>query len=208
MLKKILITGGAGDIAKALKSKLEIEYDVYIPSKRELDVSSIKSVTKYFDGKVFDIVVNSAGTLYSSLVAESEPELWIRDINVNLIGTYLISKFSIMANNKTKIINISSTAGFNSYKDWTSYCASKAGVIKLSLGMVKNGNNVIILSPGAIETKLRHGLKIANNNVMSIDEGLQPLLRAINGEYSSGDVVFYRKGECKIIREGDSVIFG
>jgi len=208
MLKKVLITGGNGDLAKALKGQIELEYDVDLPSKRELDVSSIKSVENYFKDKMYDIVVNAAGTLYSSLVTESDPELWVKDINVNLIGTYLVSKFSLMANEETKIINISSTAAFNSYKDWTSYCASKAGVIKLSLGMVKNGEDVIILCPGAIETKIRNGLQVINSNIMSIEEGVQPLLKAIKGQYISGDVVFYRKGQCQIIREGDSVVFG
>lgn len=202
-MKKVLITGGNGDIARAIYDDLKLDFDISIPSREELDVSNINSVEKYFKNNIFDIVVNSAGTLYSSLIAESVPELWIRDINVNLIGTYLISRKAIKNNPDVKIINISSTASFYSYKDWTSYCASKAGVNKISMGMVKDGYNVVVLCPGAIETKIRDGLSIVNNNIMSIPEGIIPIKDAILGVYNRGDVVYYRRGEIKMIAISD-----
>lgn len=197
-MQKILITGGNGDIAKGLVEALSGIFQVEAPLRDELDVSSIASVDKYFSDKTFDIVVNSAGTLYSSTIIDSDPECWIRDINVNLIGTYLVSKAALGKNKKTLIINISSTAAFNAYNDWTSYCASKAGVLKISQGLEKDNYNVITLCPGAIDTKLRDGLNIVNNNVMTLDEGLSPILKAINSEYNNGDIVFYRKNMIEI----------
>jgi len=202
-MQKLLITGGNGDIAKGIASALSNRFLIEIPDRKRLDVSSLESVERYFNNNSFDIVVNAAGTLYSSKINESKPELWIRDINVNLIGTYLVSRFAVNENEKTRIINISSTAAFNSYYDWTSYCASKAGVLKLSMGMVKGGYDVTVMCPGAIETKIRSGLKIINNNIMTLEEGISPIIEAINGKYDSGDIVFYRKGECKKVIKSD-----
>jgi len=192
-LKTILITGGDGDIASTLAKRLANDFNIYIPNKKDLDVSDVISVDSYMGDKKFDIVINTAGVLYSSLLVDSDPYLWIRDINVNLIGTYLVTRRAILNYKHSRIINISSTAAYESYKDWTSYCASKSGVLKLSGGLVKNGFDVVVLCPGAIDTKLRKGLTINNPNVMDLDEGIAPIIDAINGRYSSGDIVFYRK---------------
>ncbi len=198
---RVLLTG-AGDIANALEKKLKDEFFFLNPTKGELDVADKSSVSAYFKkiGSI-DVVVNLAGTLYSSSIIESDAESWIRDINVNLVGTYLVNRESIMSNPNVKIINVSSTAAYNSYFDWSSYCASKAGVIKISNALAIEGYDVITLCPGAIDTKIRNGLSINNTNVMSIEESLVPMINALKGKYQSGDIIFYRKNELKTIRE-------
>jgi len=190
-------------MAQAIYHRLSKLYSVKVPSRNELDVSNIESVNSYFSDKNFDIVINAAGTLYSSSIIDSDPELWIRDVNVNLIGVYLVSRLAIQSNEDVRIINMSSTAAFNSYSDWTSYCASKAGVLKISMGMVKDGYDIVMMCPGAINTKIRDGLKIDNPNVMTIQEGIEPVINAVNGDYQSGEVIFYRKGTQNIIRQSD-----
>lgn len=204
-MKRILITGGDGDISSALYDRLSSSYIVNKPSKDELDVSSVDSVEEYFRDKWFDIIINSAGTLYSSYLLDSDPYLWIKDINVNLIGTYLVSREALIKNVKCFIINISSTAAFNSYSDWTSYCASKAGVLKLSEGVYKEGFNVITLCPGAINTQLRSKLNISNNNIMTIGEGIKPIIDTVEGRYNTGDIIFYRKNNIEIIKKEDFI---
>ncbi|WP_063656219.1 SDR family oxidoreductase [Aliivibrio fischeri] len=202
-MKKILITGGNGDLANAIYNKLVNKYIIEKPDRSKLDVTNKESVENYFINNMFDIVINAAGTLYSSSIIDSNPDLWIRDINVNLIGTYLISRCAVKQNKNVKIINISSTAAFNSYFDWTSYCASKAGVLKLSMGMVKEGYDVIMICPGAIDTKIRENVNINNPNVMDVIEGVEPVINAVDGLYKKGELVFYRKNSIKIINESD-----
>lgn len=202
-MKKMLLTGGNGDLAVYLKSYFEDKFIIDTPSKKHLDVSSIESVESYFANRAYDIVVNLAGTLHSSSILESNASLWIRDINVNLIGTYLVCKEAISKNSNSFLINISSTAAFNSYNDWSSYCASKAGVLKVSSALFKDNYNVVTLCPGAIDTKFRDELNIINPNVMSIEEGAKPIIDAIEGVYDSGDVIFYRKGITKKIIDHD-----
>ena len=121
----LLITGGGGDLAKSIMAELEKDYVVHLQTRSELDVTSIESVTEYFIDKTYNVIINNAGSLYSALVVESDVNKWINDINVNLIGCYLVSRESLLENKNVKIINICSTAAFNNYKDWTSYCASK-----------------------------------------------------------------------------------
>lgn len=193
----VLITGGNGDLAKYVSFRLSqlADYRVDTPLRAELDVTSPESVERYFAGHHFDVVVNCAGSLYSSIVVESDPALWINDIQTNLIGSYLVTRMALKSNPQCRIVNIASTAAFNAYKDWTSYCAAKAGVIKLTQGLAKDGYNIVAICPGAIDTKLRGKLSINNPNVMSIEEGAGPILKAITtNTYHSGDIVFYRKG--------------
>lgn len=196
---KLLITGGSGDLAQTIANQLSERFTIFSPDSIELDVSSTSSVDNFFYNKSFDVVLNCAGTLYSSVIKDSVPELWVRDINVNLIGTYLVCRKAIQQNENVKLINISSTAAFNTYNDWTSYCASKSGVLSLSGGMFKDGYDVVTLCPGAIDTKLRGGLSIVNPNVMSIEEGVIPIISVLKGRYVPGDIIFYRKDELVVI---------
>jgi NAD(P)-dependent dehydrogenase (short-subunit alcohol dehydrogenase family) len=195
MKPNLLITGGQGDLSQALKSKLNEQYNVYAPSRHELDVSNEEHVKQYFIDKTFDIVINNAGTLYSSLIADSQPSKWINDINSSLIGTYLVCRFAIEKNPKLILINVASTAAYSAYKDWSSYCCAKAGVLTLSKSLFNDNYTVYCLCPGAIDTKIRDGLNIPNNNVMTLDEGAQPFMDVLSGKYQSGDIIFYRKGE-------------
>lgn len=48
MIKKVLVTGGNGDIAKAISENLNQKYIVETPERNELDVSSIESVDSFF----------------------------------------------------------------------------------------------------------------------------------------------------------------
>lgn len=198
-MKRVLITGGNGDLAIKLSEYLKRFFIVDLPSRIELDVTSISNVDLFFKNKYYDVVVNLAGTLYSSTIVESDPNLWINDINVNLVGTYLVSRKSLLKNSDCLIVNISSTAAYNSYNDWSSYCSSKVGVLKISGALFKDGYNILTLCPGAINTKIRNKLDINNNNVMTIEEGVAPIIDAINGKYNNGDIVFYRKNNLSIL---------
>ena len=57
---KILITGGNGFIGRNLIKTLNKEYEIFAPSSSELDLTSTKSVEKYFQNKYFDVVIHCA----------------------------------------------------------------------------------------------------------------------------------------------------
>ena len=196
-MKRILITGGAGDWAQSFKVQHGEEFDIHTPGRNELDVTNETSVIAYFNGQSqpFDVVINNAGTIHPKRILESDSAAWINDINVNLVGTYHVSKAALQANKQTQLLHMSSTAGFNAYKDWSSYCASKAGVITLSKSLAADGFNSICFCPGAIDTKFRDKFDIANNKVMTCEHLTNYVLKALNGEYQSGDVLFIRANE-------------
>ena len=122
-MKKVLITGGQGDIAFAISNRLENEYVLYKPGRNDLDVSDLDSVRNYIlKNGPFDLIVNNAGSIHPKRLLESDEEKWVNDIMVNLVGAYYVSKKGLEQNQKAFIINIASTAAYAAYKDWGSYC--------------------------------------------------------------------------------------
>ena len=59
-MKKVLITGGNGYIAKSLYAALKSEYDVTLISRRDLDLTDGNSVAQYMRNRYFDIVIHCA----------------------------------------------------------------------------------------------------------------------------------------------------
>ena len=156
---KIIITGGGGDWAKSFKSNFSSQYNIVTPARSALDITDPEKVSHYFKTTPCDVLINNAGAIHPKRLLASDTERWINDINVNLIGTYLTTKAVLAQNPNAIIINISSTAAYNAYPDWSSYCASKAGVVTTSQCFANDGFAVYCLCPGAIDTKFRDNLK-------------------------------------------------
>lgn len=192
---RILITGGQGDWAKSFQADFGNEYSITAVSRKELDVTEPNSVANYFNEKHFDVVINNAGTIHPKRILEAETSLWVNDINVNLIGTFIVSKQALHANPKTIIMNISSTAGFASYPDWSSYCCSKAAVITFTKCLANDNYQAYCLCPGAIDTKFRDNLNLSNANAMDCQHMSQYVVDILRNKFTSGDVLFFRKGE-------------
>ena len=194
-MKSILITGGAGDWAQSFYHQCKSDFNISTPSRTELDISNELSVSNYFKHNAFDIVINNAGTIHPKRILESDTHLWINDIQVNLIGTYLTAKAALTRNPKAVIINISSTAAYNAYADWSSYCASKAGVVTLSKCLANDGFNSYCLCPGAIMTKFRDKFDLPNDNILTCEELSKHVIDINDEKYTTGDILFVRKGE-------------
>lgn len=199
-MKRILITGGAGDWALNFKKAVEGEYDVVSPDRKELDVSNKVDVENFFSDRSFDIVINNAGTIHPKRILESDDDLWIRDVEVNLIGTFLVSKYALKNNSNTIIINISSAAGFSAYADWSSYCSSKAAVNTLTKSIAADGYTAYSICPGGFDSKFRGYFNLDNSNLMGADVVTSYVLRAIKGEFESGSVIFFRNNDVKVYK--------
>jgi 3-oxoacyl-[acyl-carrier protein] reductase len=108
------------------------------------------------------ILVNNAGVLYSTSVAETDEEEWDRVIAVNLKGPFLCSKAVLPHMRPSgwgRIINISSTAGKSvSTIGGAHYTASKAGVLGFTRHLAKevasDGITVNAVCPGLIDTEM------------------------------------------------------
>ena len=110
-------------------------------------------------GKI-DVLVNNAAVCYDSLYEDKSLDNFRKTLDVNVIGTFLVSKYvgDIMYENKYgKILNVSSTNGINTYFPMClDYDASKAGIISLTHNLAVQYApyvNVNAVAPGFIATE-------------------------------------------------------
>ncbi len=109
-----------------------------------------------------DILVNNAGFSGPTLpVAELPEDQWRRILDVNLTGTYLVSKAVaavMVPRGWGRIVNVASLAGKEGTPNSAGYSASKAGVIALTKAqgkeLARTGVLVNAIAPAAIETAL------------------------------------------------------
>ena len=124
----------------------------------------IESAIKEF-GKI-DILVNNAGITKDMLLARMKEEDFKQVIDVNLVGTFNMTKNVIsymMKARNGKIINISSVVGIAGNAGQTNYSASKAGIIGFTKSLAKEvaSRNILVnaVAPGFIETNMTDVLK-------------------------------------------------
>ena len=181
---KVLVTGGARGLGLAislyylkmghsvvvnynnssdLALKLKSEYGDRV-SIVKADVSNEDDVKRMFDalGKL-DVVVNNAGIAKDSNPMEKSAEEFLEVIKVNLLGTFLVSKYAVNHVDKGCIVNISSTNALDTYyPESMDYDASKAGVISLthnfSLYLKDRDIRVNVVCPDWIDTDMNLGM--------------------------------------------------
>ena len=124
----------------------------------------IESAIEEF-GKV-DVLVNNAGINKDMLLARMKEEDFKQVIDVNLVGTFNMTKNIIsymMKARNGRIINISSVVGIAGNAGQTNYSASKAGIIGFTKSLAKEvaSRNILVnaVAPGFIETNMTDVLK-------------------------------------------------
>ena len=116
-------------------------------------------------GKI-DVLVNNAGITKDTLLLRMKEEDFESVINVNLIGTYNMTKnvssYMMKARNG-RIINVSSVVGVSGNAGQSNYSASKAGIIGFTKSLAKElaSRNILVnaVAPGFIETDMTKALK-------------------------------------------------
>ena len=152
-------------LAKELETKYHIETltikcDI---SKEEEVISMIEQSIKKF--KKIDVLVNNASIAIDTLFEDKTVANFRKTLDINLIGTFLVSKYvgKHMLENKTgNIINISSTNGIDTYyTESLDYDASKAGIISLTNNLAcayAPYVRVNAVAPGWINTDMNKNL--------------------------------------------------
>lgn len=112
-----------------------------------------------------DILVNNAGITKDNLTVRMSEQDWDDVININLKGTFLMSKaaLKVMFKKRTgSIVNISSVVGEMGNPGQANYVASKAGIEGLTRTLAKEfgGRNVRInaVAPGFVQTAMTDAL--------------------------------------------------
>jgi len=106
-----------------------------------------------------DVLVNNAGISGPTApVEDMDPDEWEKVIQVDLNGTFNITRLAIPHLKKSKagvIINMSSVAGRFGYANRSPYCTTKWGIIgftkTLSIELGKHGIRANAILPGAVE---------------------------------------------------------
>lgn len=137
-----------------IKCDLENENEIY---------SMVDTIIDKF--KKIDYLVNNAAVAIDTTMDDKSKENFIKTLNINLVGTFLLSKkvADIMYKNKFgKIINISSTNGIDTYyTESLDYDASKAALISLTHNLSKYYAPYVIVNavcPGWVNTPMNKNL--------------------------------------------------
>jgi len=108
-----------------------------------------------------DVLFNNAGVFYPQTALECSEKEWDEQIDVNLKGTFLMSKFalpSMIAQGHGVIINNSSGWGIVGGDHAVAYCASKGGIVLMTKAMAidhgRQGIRVNCICPGDVETPM------------------------------------------------------
>nr|WP_106781947.1 3-ketoacyl-ACP reductase [Lysinibacillus timonensis] len=148
---------------------VKVAYAVADVSNKEEVESAVTSLTEAIG--TADILINNAGIAKFESVLDMDPEEWKKIIDVNLMGTYYVTRAvlpQLIEKNGGDIINISSTSGLNGAATSSAYSASKFGVIGLteSLAQEVRRNNIRVsaLTPSTVGTDLSLELNLIKEN--------------------------------------------
>lgn len=108
-----------------------------------------------------DILFNNAGVFYPHTTLECSEKEWDEQIDVNLKGTFLMSKFVLpvmIEQRRGVIVNNASGWGIVGGDHAVAYCASKGGVVLMTKAMAidhgAQGIRVNCVCPGDVETPM------------------------------------------------------
>ncbi len=139
---------------------LAIKADV---SNEEQVKNMVQEIINKF-GRI-DVLVNNAGIAIDKEFEDRTVEDWKRTLEVNTIGTFIVSKYAsenMIKNKGGKIINVSSTNGINTFfPSSIDYDASKAAIINLTYNLAIQFApyiNVNSVAPGWVNTEMNKEL--------------------------------------------------
>lgn len=170
-------------------------------SKAEDSERMTKEIIEHFEQ--IDVLVNNAGITKDNLILRMKEEEFTDVINVNLVGTFNITKNVIKYMTKKrygKIINISSVVGISGNAGQSNYAASKAGIIGFTKSIAKElaSRNITAnaVAPGFIQTDMTNVLK---DEIKEAIEGTIPLKRLGTAEDVAKVVKFLASDESSYI---------
>jgi NAD(P)-dependent dehydrogenase (short-subunit alcohol dehydrogenase family) len=188
MAQRVLVTAGAAGIGKAIAEAFvangatvcvcDIDVTALAAAAKDIpgllttacDVSSRQDVERMVAAAAgslggLDVLVNNAGISGPNApVEETDPDAWEKVMQVNLTGTFNVTRLAIphlRQSGAGVIINMSSVAGRFGYANRSPYCTTKWGLIgftkTLSIELGAYGIRANAILPGAVDgARLHH----------------------------------------------------
>lgn len=186
-----LISRSESELA-ALCEELTVQYGitaVYEIADISVQAEAEKAVEALIEklGRL-DILINNAGVATFGTVLDMDPQDWERTININVMGTYYVTRKALptmVEQNEGNIINIASTAGEKGFATGSAYCASKFAVMGFTESLMqevrKHNIRVTALTPSTVNTPLavNAGLKIGDEDRMLQAEDMAELIVSV-----------------------------
>jgi len=192
--KNALVTGGSSGIGKAIslalaregatvavvasssveKAKLvvqEIEKQdgsgrAYASDIRNVEETNALVRQVHSDLGSIDILINSAGVFYPTVLGATKESDFDRMVDINLKGLYFMTNAVVPLMKESgggKIINLSSVAAYVVGRDYGLYAAVKAGVVSLTKAfasqLAPHGINVNAIAPGNTATPMNENVR-------------------------------------------------
>jgi NAD(P)-dependent dehydrogenase (short-subunit alcohol dehydrogenase family) len=180
--KRALITGAASGIGAAcarrfaeegaavagldLREPVDAKLDAFVIADVSRDAavaSAIATVRETLGG--IDVLVNAAGVAGGGPVHLIDPAEWDRVVDVNLKGSFHVSRHvvpTMLEAGGGSIVHVASVEGLEGFEGGSAYNASKGGVVLLTKNMAidygRRGIRVNAVCPGFIETPLFGGI--------------------------------------------------
>jgi NAD(P)-dependent dehydrogenase (short-subunit alcohol dehydrogenase family) len=220
--RRIVVTGAASGIGRAIAQLFAAEGAALALFDRdaaglaataaqtgghvcEVDVASEASVAAAAAQAALalggiDGVVNAAGIMRTGPMEDTPMAVWRQVIDVNLTGTFMVSRACLPWLRKAEgatIVNIASAAGLlPNAPGLTAYAASKGGVVNLSRAMAAElapAIRVNTVCPGMVDTPMAEGFH-ANVGNYALKRLAQPeeiarvilFLTSADGSYVTG----------------------
>ena len=189
-----------------LKEKIESETKVkcYINKLDLQDEQNIIEVCRDILTKFskINILVNNASISNDNLFPDKTKKEFMQVLEVNVVGTFLITKY-LISNIKDFVINMSSTDGIDTYSIYNlDYAISKSAIIQLtkSMSLIFPNIKTIAIAPNWVETEstleidktyLEEELRrIGQQKLISIDTITNKIIDIIkNNNIKSGEVI-------------------
>ncbi len=160
-----LVLGGSGGIGRSIVEKLAeegyaigIHYSSSKTNAKQLEASiAFDQVEKAFGS--IDVVINTAGIMLLSPIAELDLNDLDRMHRTNIRGTFVVSQLAAQRVNKGgAIINFSTTVTRSQFPNYGAYVASKAAIESISMILARElrGKDITVntVAPGPTATPL------------------------------------------------------
>ncbi|MCC8060634.1 MAG: glucose 1-dehydrogenase [Clostridiales bacterium] len=152
------VTDSAAKVIDELKRQ-GIE-SLFVQGDISLEADAVRMVQEVVDayGRI-DVLVNNAGIVLGGTIDDTKLEDFRRTLDVNVIGTFLMSQEAVKVMKRQGggvIVNTASVAGIKGLKNRLAYASSKAAVIAMTkcLATELSGDHIRVncVSPGTTMT--------------------------------------------------------